>query len=173
LRDLDYVEGRNIVVEFRSIGGDLGRVRSAATELVRIPVDVLVVGGGASASEARAVTRTVPIVFATVSDPIQAKLVASLARPGGNMTGLSNLSSELAGKQLELLKTAVPSLTRVSVIYNPDNVASDLSLRQAHEAARALGITLHAVAVRVRGTASSRPRSPRTSRWSSRPRSSS
>jgi putative ABC transport system substrate-binding protein len=149
LRELGYVEGRNVVVEFRSTNGQLGRVPEIARELVGMPVDVLVVGGGVSAQHAKAVTLTVPIVFATVGDPAGIGLVASLARPGGNLTGMSNLQSELGGKQLELLKEVAPRIARVAVLYNPDSPISPAVVRNVQDAARRLAVEL--VFMDVRG----------------------
>ena len=148
LRELGYVEGQNIVVEFRSTNGLLDRVPDIARELVRVPVDVLVVGGGVSAQHAKAVTATVPIVFATVGDPVGIGLVASLSRPGGNATGMSNLQSELGAKQLELLKEVAPRTARVAVLYNPGSPISTAVVRDAHNAAGRAGIELLLVDVR-------------------------
>jgi putative ABC transport system substrate-binding protein len=150
LRDLGYVEGQNIVVEYRYAQTALDRVPALATELARLPVDVLVVGGTVSAQSARAAAPTIPIVFTTVGDPIGARLVGSLARPGGTITGLSNFLPEMTGKQLEVLKAAVPQLSRVVVLYNPTNPSADDILRGAREAARTLGLELDLVAVRAR-----------------------
>jgi ABC-type uncharacterized transport system substrate-binding protein len=127
----------------------LGRVPEIARELVGLPVDVLVVGGGVSAQHAKAVTSTVPIVFTTVGDPVGIGLVASLARPGGNLTGMSNLQSELGGKQLELLKEVAPRTARVAVLYNPDSPISPAVVRNVQEAARRLSVEL--VFMDVRG----------------------
>jgi putative ABC transport system substrate-binding protein len=150
LRDLGYVEGQNIVVEYRYAQTALDRVPALATEPARLPVDVLVVGGTASAQSARAAAPTIPIVFTTVGDPIGARLVGSLARPGGTITGLSNFLPEMTGKQLEMLKAAVPQLSRVVVLYNPTNPSADDILRGAREAARTLGLELDLVGVRAR-----------------------
>ena len=148
LRDLGYVEGQNILVEFRSTNGMLDRVPEIARELVRMPVDVLVVGGGVSAQYAKAATTTVPIVFTTVGDPVGIGLVASLSRPGGNATGMSNLQSELGAKQLELLKEVAPRITRVAVLYNPGSPISAAVVRGVQDVARPLAIELLLVDVR-------------------------
>ncbi len=125
------------------------RAPALAAELIRLNVDVLVVGGTLSARAAKAQTTTVPIVFTTVGDPVGSGLVASLARPGGNVTGLSVLvSPELTGKHLELLKKAVPNVSRVSVLYNPVNPITPPALDGARAAARILGVELQAVGVR-------------------------
>lgn len=142
LRDLGYVEGQSIHLEYRYAQGASERFPRLAAELVRLNVDVLVVGGTIAAQAAKAVTTTVPIVFTLAGDPVASGLVASLARPGGNATGMSNLVPELSAKQLELLKTAAPEVFRVSVLYNPDNRAHGLALEETREAARALGLTL-------------------------------
>jgi len=148
LRDLGYVEGQNILVEFRSTNGMLDRVPEIARELVRMPVDVLVVGGGVSAQYAKAATTTVPIVFTTVGDPVGIGLVAGLSRPGGNATGMSNLQSELGAKQLELLKEVAPRITRAAVLYNPGSPISAAVVRGVQDVARPLAIELLLVDVR-------------------------
>jgi putative ABC transport system substrate-binding protein len=148
LRKLGYIEGQNVVVEFRSTSGSLDRVPEIADALVRMPVDVLVVGGGVSAQHAVAVTKTVPIVFTLVGDPVGAGLVASLARPGGNATGMSNLQSELGAKQLELLKAVAPRITRVVVMYNPGSLITPPTLRGVQDTARSLNVELLLAEVR-------------------------
>ncbi len=142
LRELGYVEGENVVVEFRSTSADLDRVPAIARELVALPVDVLVVGGGVSAQHAKAATSTIPIVFTTVGDPVAIGLVASLGRPGGNVTGMSNLQSELGAKQLELLKAVAPAIKRVAVLHNPASPISPAVVQGVQESARAAGIEL-------------------------------
>jgi putative ABC transport system substrate-binding protein len=148
LRDLGYVEGQNIVVEFRSTNGLLERVPGITRELVRIPVDVLVVGGGVSAQHAMAATTSVPIVFTTVGDPVGIGLVASLSRPGRNATGMSNLQSELGAKQLELLKEVAPRIARVAALFNPGSPISATVVRGVQDVARALAVELLLVDVR-------------------------
>ena len=148
LQDLGYTEGRNIVVEYRYAHGVLDRVSNLAAELVRLRVEILVVGGTKSAQLAKAQTTTVPIVFATSGDPVSSGLVASLAHPGGNATGISILSPELSGKQLELLKAAAPKASRVTVLYNPANPAAGDALSATREAARALSLELQLLEVR-------------------------
>jgi putative ABC transport system substrate-binding protein len=148
LRDLGYTEGQNIVVEYRHAHGVLDRVSNLAGELVRLKVEILVVGGTKSAQLAKAQTTTVPIVFATSGDPVGSGLVASLAHPGGNATGISILSPELSGKQLELLKTAVPKVSRVAVLYNPVNPATRDALNATRDAARALSLELQLLEIR-------------------------
>ena len=147
LRDLGYIEGQNIVIEYRYADGVVDRFPDFAVELTRLNVDVLVVGGTLAARSAKAATATVPIVFTVVGDPVGTGLVASLARPGGNATGLSNIVSELSAKQLELLKAAVPGIGRVAILHNPAN--SGPALIGTREAARALALELEVVEVRV------------------------
>ncbi len=148
LRDFGYREGQNVIIEFRSTRGVLDRVPALARELIRLPVDVIVVGGSVSAKQVKAETTTVPIVFTTVGDPVGTGLVASLARPGGNATGMSNLQSELGAKQLELLKAVAPRITRVAVMYNPGSLIAGSVLNDLGEMARALPIDLQYMEVR-------------------------
>src|SRR6266446_940560 len=120
LRDLGYVEGRNVVIEYRDAEGKSERLPALAAELVALKVDVIVTGGGTpTALAAKQATRTLPIVFASAGDPVTSGLVTSLARPGGNVTGSSNFVPELVGKYLELLKQAVPAVSRVAVLWQP------------------------------------------------------
>lgn len=148
LRDLGYAEGRNIAIEYRYAHGILDQVSALAAQLVRLEVDVLVVGGTVSAQAAKNATTTVPIVFTSVGDPVGSGLVASLAHPGGNVTGLSNLTFDLTGKQIELLKAAAPQVSRVTVLYNPVNAATALGLDEARRAARTLAVELQTLGVR-------------------------
>ena len=148
LRDLGYVEERNIAVEYRYAHGDVDRIPKLVSEIVQRHVDVMVVGGSVSALAARAAAPTMPIVFTTIGDPVASGLVTSLGRPGGNVTGLSNLLRDLAGKQLELLKAAVPQLTRVTILYNPRNPTVGGFVEEAQQAARALGLTLQTIEIR-------------------------
>jgi putative ABC transport system substrate-binding protein len=144
LRDLAYVEGRNVVIEYRDAEGKPERLPALAAELVALKVDVIVVGGSTVAAlAAKQATRTLPIVFALAGDPVGSGLVTSLARPGGNVTGLSILAAELVGKRLELLTQAVPGVTRVAVLRLPgalgERTEQDM-LKEAEAAARALGV---------------------------------
>jgi putative ABC transport system substrate-binding protein len=148
LRELGYTEGQNILIEDRHAAGRSEQVRRLAEELIALGVDVLVVGGTPAAQSVKAVTATVPIVFTLTGDPVGSGLVASLSRPGGNATGLSNLISELSSKQLEILKTALPQVKRIGVLYNPGNAASRVTLERAQVAARTLAVDLHAVEAR-------------------------
>jgi putative ABC transport system substrate-binding protein len=145
LRELGYRDGENIVVEYRYTHGLTDQVRALAAELIRLDVDILVVGGTVSAQSAKAVTATVPIVFALAGDPVGSGLVASLARPGGNATGLSNLAGELVGKQLEILKAAVPRISRIGVLYNPGSSSNRVGLDGARATARILGVEVQAL----------------------------
>ena len=150
LRELGYVEGQNIVTEYRYAEGKLDRFPELAAELVRLKVDIIVAAGGIGTVRApMKATKTIPIVMAGLpADPVEAGLVESLARPGGNVTGLASLSRELAGKRLELLKEAVPKLVRVAVLYEPRS-----NLREVKEdlpvAASALGLTVRSWEVRA------------------------
>jgi len=152
LRDLGYVEGRNVVIEYRSAEGKAERFPALAAELVALKVDVIVTGGGTpTALAAKQATRTIPIVFASAPDPVADGLITSLARPGGNITGSSNLSPELVGKCLEQLKQAVPAVSRVAVLWQPSATGerTEKDLRKGAEvAARALGVRLQFVEVR-------------------------
>jgi len=153
LRDLGYVEGRNVVIESRDSEGKLERLPALAVELVALKVDVIVVGGTPQALAAMQATRTLPIVFAAVGDPVTDGLVTSLARPGGNVTGFSTTSAapEIVGKRLELLTQSVPGVTRAAVLWQPggqgERTNKDL-LHGTDVAARALGVRLQVVEVR-------------------------
>jgi ABC-type uncharacterized transport system substrate-binding protein len=149
LRDLGYVEGRNVVIEYRFSEGHLDRFPALAAELVALKVDVIVASGTPAALAAKQATRTLPIVFVAVADPITSGLVTSLARPGGNLTGSSLLFSELVGKCLELLKQAVPEVSRIAVLRQASaERTAKKALEQADLAARALGVRLQSVEVR-------------------------
>jgi putative tryptophan/tyrosine transport system substrate-binding protein len=121
LRELGYVEGQNLTLEQRNAGGHYERLTDGAADLVRLPVDVLVAAGVATTRPAQQATRTIPIVIMTSTDPVQAGLVASWARPGGNITGVSSLQVALLGKRLELLKEAVPGISRIAALWNAPN----------------------------------------------------
>jgi ABC-type uncharacterized transport system substrate-binding protein len=149
LRALGYVEGQNIAVESRWAEGKDERYPALAADLVRVQVDVIVAWSGQATKAAQEATRTIPIVMSLVNDPVGSGLVASLARPGGNVTGNSVMAPDLVGKQLELLKEVVPKVSRVAVLLHPDNPASAHQLREAEAAARALGVRLQPLAARV------------------------
>jgi putative ABC transport system substrate-binding protein len=148
LRDLGYVEGRNVVIEYRDAEGKPERLPALAAELVALKVDVIVAPNTPQALAAKQATRTLPIVFSFVADPVASGLVTSLARPGGNVTGLSSLTPELVGKRLELLTQAVPGVSRVAVLWQPgfqgERTEKDM-LKGADVAARALGVRLQFV----------------------------
>jgi putative ABC transport system substrate-binding protein len=148
LRDLGYVEGQNIIIDDRYAEGSLERLRDLAAELVRLKVDVIVADGAAAIRAAQHATRTIPIVMAATADPVGQGLVASLAHPGGNITGLSFLAAELPGKRLEILKETLPQSTRIAVLANPAFPAHESRMHNLTMAARALGLQLHVVEVR-------------------------
>jgi putative ABC transport system substrate-binding protein len=147
LRDLAYIEGQHFVLEIRGAEGKLDRLPSLAAELVRLNVDVIFAAGTGAAIPAKAATRTIPIVMGFSDDPVASGLVQSLARPGGNVTGMTQFSPEVAGKRIELLKEVVPGLSRVTVLWesSSDKV---LELTETQAAARALGLTLQPLEVR-------------------------
>ena len=124
LRDLGYIEGQNIIIELPYAEGKLDRLPDVAAEFVRIKVEVIVTTGTTGALAAKKATSTIPIVMTTGADPVAMGLIASLARPGGNITGLTSVSTDLAGKRLELLKETVPRLTRVGILWNPADPGS-------------------------------------------------
>jgi len=149
LRDHGWVEGQNLAIEWRFADGRAERLPDLAAELVRLGVDVLVTSSGDPAIRAlQQATSTIPIVMAVSVDPVGTGLVASLARPGGNITGLSIMAAEVGGKRLELLKQAVPQASRVAVLWNPAHPGKEIEWQDTQVAARALGVTLHAVEVR-------------------------
>ena len=150
LRELGYIEGRSVVVEYRYLRGVADRAPTFAAELIRRKVDVLVVEGTAATQLTKTVTTAVPIVFVTTSDPVGSGLVATLARPGGNVTGTSTFLPEMSGAYLELLKAAVPQVTRVAVLWNPANPVITPALDEVRETARTLAVELHFLEVRRR-----------------------
>ena len=152
LRELGYVEGSNIQIEYRWAEGKMERLPALAAELVARKVDVILTAGGtAAALAAKQATTTVPIVFGVVGDPIAEGLVSSLARPGGNVTGLSNVTNDLIGKWLELLKQVVPGISLIAVLMKPDSMpeeARKVRLRELAVAGQALGMQLQVVEAR-------------------------
>ena len=152
LRDLGYIEGRNVAIEYRDAEGKLETLPARAAELVALKVDVIFAPGTQHALAAQQATKTIPIVFADIADPVARGLVTSLARPGGNITGLANLQTDLVGKWLELLKQAVPGLNHVAFLwepgYLPESAQRDLKER-AEAAAKAAGVRLRFVDVRT------------------------
>ena len=146
LGELGYVEGKNALFEFRSADGVADRLPALAAELVKLNVDVIVAHNGFPAAEAaKRATATIPIVFTSVGDPVAFGLVPNLARPGGNITGVAFLAPEMTRKQIELLREAVPSLSRVTILRNPDNPADLKIARDRQNAAQALRPTLHEI----------------------------
>jgi putative ABC transport system substrate-binding protein len=149
LHDLGYIEGRNIAIEYRSAEGDVDRLRQAAHELASLPVDVLVVYGSPATRAARQATSAIPIVMISVGDPVRARFVTNLARPGGNISGTTNLGPELIGKRIEILKECVPGLARVAFLWNPDNDSNLAFLEELIIAVPALGLQLISVPMRT------------------------
>ena len=148
MHDLGYVEGQNIVIEYRTAQGEPDRLVQAARELAGLPVDVIVEFGSTAARAAQMATTTIPIVMISIGDPVRAGFVASLARPGGNMTGNTILGPDLGPKRLQLLKEIIPSVSRAAFLWNPDN-ASNVALRDELQAAMPkLGMSLISVEVR-------------------------
>ena len=148
LRNLGYIEGKNIVIEYRWAEGKYERLPELAGELARLKVDIIVAGASQAARAAKQATTAIPIVMVAAVDPVGFGLVKGLARPGENVTGLSNLSSELTGKHLEFLKETAPKISRVAVLWNAANPIEIRLWRARHAAARALGLTLIPVEVR-------------------------
>ena len=148
LRELGYVEGRNLVIESRWGEGKYDTLPGLAAELVRLKMDVILTAAVPAIRAAKEATGTIPIVMAVVVDPVETGLVASFARPGGNITGLSVRTPELVGKQLGLLKEIVPKASRVAVLWNPGNLGNPPQLRAAELAARTLGMRLQSLEAR-------------------------
>ena len=148
LSALGYVDGRTIIIECREAAGRHERVSELAAELVRLKVDVLLTDGTQGARAAKEATNTIPIVMGTAGDPVGSGLVNNLARPGGNITGLTLVTAEMNTKRLELLKAMFPSSMRVAVLTNPTNPTSALGIRQTEGAARSLGLKLHVIEAR-------------------------
>jgi putative ABC transport system substrate-binding protein len=142
-----WIEGQNIVVEYRVAEAKTERFPELAAELVRLKVDLIVAASTPAAQATQQATKTIPIVFIMVSDPVASGIVASLARPGANITGLSNMLPEMSGKLLELLKEAVPAATRVAVLYDPANAGKLLEFKELQAAAPALGMKLQSLEV--------------------------
>jgi putative ABC transport system substrate-binding protein len=145
MRDLGYVEGKDFVVEWRFAEGQYDRLSGYARELVRLEVDVIVAFNTRAAIEAQRATSTIPIVFAAISDPVGSGLVASLGRPGASITGVSEATDEVIAKQLELLRSALPSVSRVAALFNPDNPLYPPLVKSLQSAAQKAGITVLSV----------------------------
>jgi len=147
LRALGYVEGHNIAIDYRFADGKFERLPEVAAELVRLKVDVLIAVSTNAALVAKRATSTIPILFIGVSGPIEAGLVESLARPGGNITGLTNIASVLSGKRLEVLKETIPKLSRIAVLWDPQNPGSSLQWKESEIAAKELGLRIYPMEV--------------------------
>ena len=148
LRDLGYTERKNVLVEYRYSEGKLDRIPSLVRELLQLKPDILVLVSISSIRAAKQLTKTIPIVIVTTLDPVAAGIVDSLARPGGNITGVTRLTRDLGGKRLELLKEVVPKLSRVGVLWQPDDPGAALAFKEYDAAARALKIQLQSLEVR-------------------------
>ena len=149
LRELGWVEGQNIVIDYRYAEGRVDRLPDLAAELVRLKVDLIVSEGTQGVTAARNATETIPIVMITVRDPVGTGLIASLTRPGGNVTGMSGSAGlEIVAKQLELLKETVPKIRRVAILSNPANAYHQLAIREVNVAARSLGVQLQLLEAR-------------------------
>ena len=149
LRDLGYIEGQNIVIEHRNVEFKLDRLPDLASELVRFKVDLIVALEPPAARAARDATKTIPIVMRSTDDPVEAGFVASLARPGGNITGVSSISTELTGKRLELLKEVIPRLSQVAVLWDSDFPGGKVGFKEAEASARLLRLQLQSLKARV------------------------
>ncbi|HUM17358.1 MAG TPA: ABC transporter substrate-binding protein [Candidatus Nitrosotalea sp.] len=150
LRQLGYLEGQNVVFEPRWGDGQVARLPGLAAELVGIKVDIVVTATSEAARAAKQATTSIPIVMATSGDPVELGLVESLARPGGNVTGVISLNSDLVGKRLELLKQMIPRASRIAVLRDPDNRTSTLSVRAAESAGKSLGVVVQSFDARER-----------------------
>jgi ABC-type uncharacterized transport system substrate-binding protein len=149
LRELGYVEGRNILIEYRWAEGKNERLPALIAELIALKVDVIVTAGTPAALAVKKATTSIPLVMAAVGDPVGVGLVASLAQPGGNVTGLSAIAPDLEGKRLELLREVVPKLSHIAVLWNPDNPLYAGSLKETRAAAQVLGIEVQLLGVRT------------------------
>jgi putative tryptophan/tyrosine transport system substrate-binding protein len=148
LRELGWIDGRNVAIEYRWGEGRNERFAEIAAEFVRLKVDVLVTAGTPQVLAAKQATSVIPIVFAVAGDPVGTGIVASLARPGGNVTGLATLAADLAGKRLELLREVIPGLGRLAILGNVGNPVSVLELGEVQAAARTLGLEVHTLEIR-------------------------
>jgi putative tryptophan/tyrosine transport system substrate-binding protein len=148
LRELGYVEGKNLVIESRWANGNYDRLPDLARDLVGLKVDLILTSGTPGTRAARSATATIPIIMVTSGDPVALGLVASLARPGGNITGASNFAPELSAKRIELIKEAFPSTQRVGVLFNPDNSINDRNVPAMEQTSKGLKLVLQKIAVR-------------------------
>jgi len=145
LRELKYEEGKSILIEYRFAEGKLDRLPELASELVRVKVNVIVTAGNEAVQAAKSATQTIPIVMAFSGDPVRAGFIASLAHPGGNITGLSRINVELTAKRLEILNETVPSAGRIAVLFNPEGRVPMLALKEAQATAEKLGLQIQAL----------------------------
>src|SRR5262245_41209289 len=148
MRDLGYIEGRNVAYEFRHYGDDVVSIPSLIGDLLRAKVDVIVAGGTAAVRAAQSATQSIPIIIASAADPLGTGLIAGLAHPGGNTTGLSGMSTELMVKRLELLKEVMPQAVRIAILQQPANPAHSLFIKDVEPIARVLGLTYRILQVR-------------------------
>jgi len=149
LRDLGYVEGKNVVIEYRSAEGRYDHIADLAAELVHLKVDVIVTQATPATVAAKNATKTIPIVISGGTDPVATGLVSSLARPGGNITGVTIMNEELVGKRLELLKETSPKISRVGVLWNSDNPGTAVVFKQTQSAAQELNLPLQSIIVQT------------------------
>jgi putative tryptophan/tyrosine transport system substrate-binding protein len=147
MREFGYIEGKNIQVEYRYDEGKVDHLPSIVAELIQLKVDILILTAMTAIRAAKQATKTIPVVMTTTQDPVATGIIISLARPGGNITGLTTLSKELSGKRLELLKEVIPDLSRVGVLWNPDASGSVTGFQEYETASRALKIQLQSLAV--------------------------
>src|SRR5262245_24228337 len=148
LRELGYVEGKNLIIESRWADGNYDRLPDLARDLVGLKVDLILTSGTPGTRAAKSATTTIPIIMVTSGDPVAVGLIASLARPGGNITGLSNFAPELSAKRVELIKEAFPATQRVGVIFNPDNSINDRNVSAMEQTSKALNVGFQKFAVR-------------------------
>jgi putative ABC transport system substrate-binding protein len=149
MSELGYVEGKNLVIEWRSADGKFESLPALAAELVKMKVDIIVTAGPQAVSAMQKATTTIPIVMVNPADPVRSGLVASLARPGGNITGLTSISQEISPKQLEMLLSMVPKLSRVAVLLNPSNSGHTATLKNIQAAAQRTGVTILSLEART------------------------
>jgi putative ABC transport system substrate-binding protein len=149
LRELGYVEGQNLTIEYRTADGHAERFPDLARELVRLNVDVIVTRGTPAALAAKQASNTIPVVMASSGDPLRTGIVTSLAHPGGNVTGLSAFATEIQGKQIEVLREMVPRLTRIGFLFNMSNPVLQVEWKEAEPAARSVGLTPQLLDVRA------------------------
>ena len=145
---MGYVEGRNLAFEFRWADGNASRLSALAGELGKLKVDAIVTQGTQATDMARRAVTSIPIVFAVAGDPVGTGLVSSLARPGGNVTGLTDIAPEITGKRLELIREALPGVTRIAVLWNPANPSAEPQMKQTSAMARSLGLSMRSLELR-------------------------